>query len=111
MKSCSYCGNANDDNAIQCRRCDAYFVKPVVYSVRPLAPKGYWMGPEVGRSIRNKALAAIVLGLMIRVYWGGHGPWPVIDYAPWAGLRPWLERFLLAAGCAGYITGWVLNFI
>ena len=69
------------------------------------------MGPKKARAIRSKALAALVLGLMVKVYWGSYGPWHAIDYPPWAQIRPWVEPLLLYAGGAGYVVGWVLNFI
>ena len=106
MKLCPYCGYANHDNATQCRKCDGPLAwRPTTY----LSPKSYWIGPEKARKIRDKALAVVVLGLLIKVYWGGYGPWPVIDYAPLAKLRPWLEPLLLYAGGVGYLVGWVLS--
>jgi ribosomal protein L40E len=106
MKLCPYCGYANNDNATQCRKCDGPLAwRPTTY----LSPKSYWIGPEKARRIRDKALAVVVLGLLIKVYWGGYGPWPVIDYAPLAHLRLWLEPLLLYAGGAGYLVGWVLS--
>jgi hypothetical protein len=59
--------------------------------------------------IREKALSAVVIGLLVKVYWGGYGPWPVIDYPPWAQIRPWLEPLLLYGGALGYLMGWVLS--
>jgi len=59
--------------------------------------------------MRSRALSAVVLGLMVTVYWGGHGPWPVIDYPPWAEIRPWLQSLLLYGGGVGYFAGWVLG--
>jgi hypothetical protein len=29
----------------------------------------------------------VILGLLLKVYWGGHGPWPVIDYPPSVHVR------------------------
>jgi hypothetical protein len=109
MRLCPYCGHSNPDDATECRKCDGSFFSQ---SLPPaFAQKSYWIGPEKARSIRNKALAAVALGLMVKVYWGGYGPWPVIDYPPWAGIRPWLEPLLLYCGGVGYIAGWVLDFI
>jgi hypothetical protein len=108
MKLCPYCGYANDDKAIQCRKCDGPFVRRPA----PTIPrKSYWIGPEKARVIRQKALSALVLGLLVKVYWGGYGPWPVIDYPPWAEIRPWLEPLLLYGGGVGYLMGWVLRRI
>ena len=108
MKRCSYCGYSNYDNATECRKCDGPFVSRPVTA---LSAKYYWVGPEKAHIFRNKALAVLTLGLMVKVYWGGYGPWPVIDYPPWAEVRPWLEPLLLYGGLAGYVLGWVLKFI
>jgi len=51
----------------------------------------------------------VVLGLLVKVYWGGYGPWPVIDYPPLVQVRPWLEPLLLYGGGVGYLVGWVLR--
>ena len=113
MKRCPYCGYSNYDNATQCRKCDGPFVsRPVTIRHRATLPsKSYWVGPGKARTIREKALAAVVLGLMIKVYWGGYGPWPVIDYPPWAQLRPWLEPLFLYCGAVGYLAGWAFSRI
>ena len=106
MKLCPYCGYANNDNAIQCRKCDGPFVRrpaPAVFR------KSYWIGPEKARVIRSKALAAVILGLLVKVYWGGYGPWPVIDCPPLAQARSWLEPLLLFGGGVAYCAGWVLS--
>lgn len=105
MKDCPYCGYANPDFATVCHRCDASFV----HRPAPRTRKTYWFGPERARQIRQKALSVIVLGLLIKVYWGGYGPWPVIDYPPWANIRPWLEPLLLFGGVLFYLAGWVLS--
>jgi hypothetical protein len=107
MKLCPYCGYANSDNATQCRKCDGPFV--IRRPAAPVIQTSYWIGPEKARVIRNKALAAVILGLMVKVYWGGYGPWPVIDYPPLAQMRPWLEPLLLYCGTVGYFAGWVLS--
>lgn len=108
MKRCPYCGYSNKDNATQCRKCDGPFVSRTA-TVR--SAKSYWVGPRKARRIRDKALALVALGLMIKVYWGGYGPWPVIDYPPWAQLRPWLESLLLCGGGACYLVGWVFSHV
>jgi hypothetical protein len=51
----------------------------------------------------------VVVGLLVKVYWGGHGPWPVTDYAPLAQIRPRLEPPLLYGGAVGYLVGWMLS--
>jgi len=107
MKQCPYCGYANLDTATVCHKCDGSFV----YQQAQTVHKTYWVGPEKAKVIRSKALTAIVLGLLIKVYWGGYGPWPVIDYPPWANIRPWLEPLLLFGGVLLYLAGWVLKWI
>ncbi|PYV09883.1 MAG: hypothetical protein DMG23_09485 [Acidobacteria bacterium] len=106
MKRCSYCGYSNYDDATECRKCDASFVaKPeVVY-------KSFWVGPEKARSLRGKALTAVVLGLMIKVYWGGYGPWHVLDNPTLAHVRSFAEPLLIYGGAILYLVGWVLNWI
>ena len=107
MKLCPCCGYSNSDNATQCRKCDGPFV--IRRPETSLFQTPYWIGPEKARGIRNQALAAVVLGLLVKVYWGGYGPWPVIDYPPLVQIRPWLEPLLLYGGAAGYLAGWVLS--
>jgi len=106
MKRCPFCGYSNNDNATQCRKCDGPFVSR---RTTKLSPKTYWIGPEKAHEFRNKALSALVLGLMVKVYWGGYGWWPVIDYPPWALIRPWLEPLLIYGGGVAYLVGWVLS--
>lgn len=106
MKLCPYCGYANQDHATECRKCEATLVAQAgtLY-------KSYWVGPVRARDVRNKALSVVVLGLLIKVYWGGYGPWPVIDTPPWASLRPTLETWLLYGGAVAYVLGWILSWI
>ncbi len=106
MKQCGFCGIYNDDDAIECAKCSAHLVS---IPAAQAAPRRF--GPAKAKDIRGKALTAIVLGLMIRVYWGGFGPWPVIDLPVFAGLRPWIEPLLLYGGAVGYVTGWVLKWV
>ena len=72
--------------------------------------KSLWVGPEKARAIRSKALSAIVLGILIKVYWGGYGPWPLVDSPTLAQLRTWLEPSLLFGGALAYLLGWILNW-
>jgi hypothetical protein len=107
MKQCPYCGHSNDDQENQCRKCDAYLITRrggTVYRQK-------LVGPIMARNIRRKALSFVVLGLMIKVYWGGYGPWPVYDTAPFAALRYWLEPLFMYGGAAVYVAGWLLNWI
>jgi hypothetical protein len=108
MKTCPYCSYANYDNATVCRKCENSFVaqRGTVYQ-----SKSYWMGPERAKAIRRRALSLIVLGLLIKVYWGGYGPWPTVDLPILATLRVYLEPLLIVGGAAIYIFGWVVNFI
>jgi hypothetical protein len=69
------------------------------------------MGPERAQVIRDRALFMIVLGLLIKVYWGGYGPWPTIDFPFLVTLRAFLEPLLLYGGAAIYLFGWIVNFI
>ncbi len=107
MKRCPYCGYSNYDQASECRKCQASFL-----------PQGstphttsHWFGPEKARALRSKALAAVVLGLMMWVYWGGHGPWQVIDTPRLAGVRSWLEPLLIFGGGFLYVLGIFLQWV
>jgi hypothetical protein len=59
--------------------------------------------------IRNKALAFVVLGLLLKVCWGGYGPWPVMDYQPLAQIRAWVEPLFLYGGVLSYLLALVLS--
>jgi hypothetical protein len=108
MKKCPFCDYSNYDYATVCRKCDNPFVMPTgtVYK-----GKDYWMGPERAKVIRRRALSLIVLGLLIKVYWGGYGPWPVIDLPILTTLRTYLEPVLLYGGAVLYVIGWIVNFV
>ena len=107
MKSCPYCGYSNYDQATECRKCQASFVS----QGRGTMAKQHLVGPLKAHAIRHKALSFLVLGLFIKVYWGGYGPWPVIDNPTLQELRTYLEPLFLYGGAAGYVVGWVLNWI
>ncbi|MBI1939905.1 MAG: hypothetical protein HYS33_00195 [Acidobacteria bacterium] len=107
MKLCPYCNFANDDGATLCRKCEGPFVAQQQY----VAAKAYLVGPEKSRLLRGRALSAIVLGLLIAVYWGEYGPWPVVDHPALASLRTWLQPLLLYGGGFLYALGWVLRYI
>ena len=102
MKNCPYCGYSNYDNATECRKCDNSFDAPpgTVYGGRRT-----WIGPLRGRYLRDRALSLIVLGLLMRVYWGGYGPWPTIDFPILVSIRAWLEPLLLYGGVGLYTLG------
>jgi hypothetical protein len=108
MRPCPYCGYANYDNAVECRHCQASFLEKdgTLYKA-PIC----WVGPQKAREIRSKALSFIVLALLMKVYWGGYGPWPVVDAPLLVSLRIWLEPLFLYGGITGYLAGWVLNWI
>ena len=105
MKQCPYCGTYSPDTAAACSKCRA--ILPEAHHQF----KTYRFGPMKARNLRSKALAAIAIGLLIRVYWGGYGPWPVIDVPVLSDIRPWLEPLLLYGGAVAYLTGWVLKWI
>jgi hypothetical protein len=106
MRPCPYCGHVNLDNATQCRKCDASLVAQKATIYRPAR-----VGSQKARTIRDKALLILVLGLLMKVYWGGYGPWPVIDYPTLAELRVWLEPLLLYGGAALYALGLILKYV
>lgn len=108
MKHCPYCNFANYDQATECRKCQGSFV--TASSGGPLS-KSHLVGPLKAHDIRRKALSFIVLGLLIRVYWGGYGPWPVMDNPTLVALSDWLEPLFLYGGILGYLAGWVLNWV
>ena len=106
MKQYGFCGIYNGDAAIECSKCGAQLV-----AVPAHLQKSYRFGPAKAHEIRGKFLTAIVLGLMIKVYWGGYGPWAVMDVPVLTDVRPWLEPLLLYGGAVGYLAGWVLNWV
>jgi hypothetical protein len=108
MKRCPYCDYSNYDSATVCRKCDASFLKtssPVYRS------DSHRIVSTRARSLRSHALSLIVLGLLVKVYWGGYGPWPTIDHPVLVAIRGWLEPLLLYGGAALYLLGWVLRFV
>jgi hypothetical protein len=108
MKACPYCGHANYDFAHTCRKCEASLVAApgTVFRTRK-----YLIGPDRARSLRNRALFLIVLGLLMKVYWGGRVPWPTIDNPTLVAIRAWLEPLLLLGGAALYLLGWILRSV
>jgi len=109
MKRCPYCRHPNHPTAIQCRECENFLVSPGGTIYCPGKPM--LVGPEKAHEMRNKALVAIVLGLLVKVYWGGYGPWPVVDYPTLVSFRAWMEPWLLYGGTAGYFVGCLLRWI
>ncbi len=106
MKHCPYCGYANYETATECRKCLASF-----HPQQTTVQKSPRFGPEKARALRRKALAGVAVGLLMRVYWGGYGPWPVIDNPTLADLRDWLEPALVYGGVLLYLVGWVLHWL
>jgi hypothetical protein len=107
MKKCPYCGYSNLDSDTECRKCESSLMTTgTMYSGRK-----HLVGRYTAADIRGKGLAFIVLGLLMKVYWGGYGPWPVIDNPTLAGLRTWLVPLFIYGGFIAYITGWILNFV
>ena len=108
MKQCSYCGYSNYDSATVCRKCDASFGAQAgtVYQA-----KSYWIGPERAKVMRRRGLSMVVLGLLIKVYWGGYGPWPTVDFPILLTMRTYLEPLLLYGGAVLYVFGWIASFI
>jgi hypothetical protein len=109
MKKCPFCGYSNYDNARACRKCDNSFLGDLgsVYSGRPL-----WLGPRRAKMIRSHALSLFVIGLFMKVYWGGYGPWPVLQFpTPVVTFRTFAEPVLLCGGALLYIFGWIAVFI
>lgn len=106
MKLCPYCSYANQDLATQCRKCEASLLpqQGTLY-------KSYWVGPRKAPEVRSKALAAILIGLAMKLYWGGYGTWRVIDNPTLASVRRWLEPLLIIGGIVVYVVGWILNWI
>ena len=108
MKKCPYCGYSNYDTARVCRKCDSPFVAQTstVYQGQT-----HWIGPQRAKVIRGRALSMIVLGLLIKVYWGGYGPWQAIDFPSLVTLRTYLEPLLLYGGAVLYLFGWLASAI
>ncbi|MGH9378107.1 MAG: hypothetical protein ACRD1I_04845 [Terriglobia bacterium] len=50
------------------------------------------------------------MALLMKVYWGGHGPWPVPTDPTLISLRDWLEPLFFNGGIIGYAVGWVLRW-
>ena len=73
------------------------------------AVRSYLVGPIRAHDIRRKALSFFVLGLLMKVYWGGYGPWPVVEIPVLSNLRTILEPLFLYGGLLAYIVGWILN--
>ena len=108
MKNCPYCNYSNYDKVTVCRKCDNPFVmaSATVYQGRTR-----WIAPERAKAIRSQGLSMVVLGLLIKVYWGGYGPWPTIDFPVLVTIRAFAEPVLLYGGAAVYLFGWIANYL
>jgi hypothetical protein len=108
MKKCPFCGYSNYDYARSCRKCDNSFlgVPGTIYQHHP-----HRIGPQRGKAIRSQALSMVVLGLLIKVYWGGYGPWRPIDFPTLITVRTYAEPLLLFGGAILYLFGWIATFI
>jgi hypothetical protein len=108
MKKCPYCNYSNYDTATICRKCDSAFV---VESATVYQGRAHWIDPRRAKAIRSQGLSMIVLGLLVKVYWGGYGPWPTIDFPVLVTIRAFAEPLLLYGGAAVYVFGWIAYFI
>ncbi len=106
MKYCPYCGYANEDSREDCLKCGtslAHREEPKI--------KTYRFGPYRAHSLRHKAIGYFVLGLLIKIYWGGYGTWTPYDTDLIASLRTWIQPVLLYGGALTYVIGWILNWV
>jgi hypothetical protein len=107
MKTCAYCGYSNPDDRVDCFKCGT--------SLAPLPKieeiKRYRFGPDRAHELRKKALGYFVLGLMVKIYWGGYGSWTPYDTDLLMNLRHWIQPALLYGGALAYVIGWVLKWI
>jgi len=106
MKNCPFCGYANYDSANSCRKCEGSFLTQTTAASQTPARR---IKPSRAKEIRGQALAMIVIGLLIKVYWGGYGPWPTIDYPVLATVRVYLEPLLILGGAVLYTFGLLVN--
>jgi len=109
MRQCPYCGYSNYEYATECRKCQSPLVAQQASTVHE--EKVFWVGPLKAHTIRSKALSLIVLGVLMKVYWGGYGPWPALDNPTLADIRKWLEPLFIYGGTALYVLGLIVNWI
>ncbi len=108
MKICPYCGYSNYDTAKVCRKCDSSLE---TQSGTVYQGKSYWIGPDKAKHMRSRGLSLVVLGLLVKVYWGGYGPWSPIDFPILVTMRTYLEPILLYGGALLYVFGWIARAI
>ncbi|MGH9404563.1 MAG: hypothetical protein ACRD3D_01865 [Terriglobia bacterium] len=108
MNRCPYCSFPYYGYALECAKCHS----PLSHGggVLYAAARAPLVGAHKAQDIRKKALAALALALLLKVYWGGHGPWPVVTDPGMIGLRHWLEPLLFDGGIIGYALGWILTW-
>ena len=106
MKTCAYCGFSNPDDRVDWFKCGTSLAAFPTIEVQR-----HRFGPEKARELRKRALGYLVLGLMIKVYWGGYGIWTPYDTDLLASLRQWLEPVLLYGSALVCLAGWVLAWI
>ena len=108
MKPCPYCGYSNYEYARVCRKCEVSLA-PAAGTV--FTGKTYMVGPERARLLRRRGLLLVLLGLLMKVYWGGYGHWPTLDFPQFAAIRFWLEPVLVIGGMVLYVLGCVLRSV
>lgn len=107
MNCCANCGYPHYGYALECSKCHY----PLGRGGTLYAPaKASWIGVDRALEIRKKALAAVAIGLLLKVYWGGYGPWPIVNTPLLSDLRGWLEPLFVSGGAIGYIAGWILRW-
>ncbi|MGH9357854.1 MAG: hypothetical protein ACRD1O_01605 [Terriglobia bacterium] len=107
MHRCPRCSFPVYGFAIECAKCHY----PLTSGGTLYAPaREPLVGAIRAHEIRRKALAALALALLMKVYWGGYGPWPVVADPTLISLRDWLEPLLFNGGLIGYAAGWILRW-
>lgn len=107
MERCPRCSFPIFGFAIECAKC--HF--PLGHAGTLVAPaRTLLVGAEKAKDIRRKALAAIVIALLMKIYWGAHGPWPVPTDPTFLSLRHWLEPLAFNGGIIAYAAGWILRW-
>jgi len=109
MKSCPYCGYSNYEYARVCRKCEVQLAPTAGTVFQPKQKPTFAVGPVQARRLRNRGLVLIVLGLLMKVYWGGYGPWPPIDSPKLVAFRTWADPLLFVGGATLYLLGWILR--
>lgn len=107
MDRCPRCSFPIFGFALECAKCHY----PLARGGTLYAPaRAQWFGVERAHDVRRKALAFLIIALLMKVYWGAHGPWPVATDPLLVSLRDVLEPVFFIGGLAGYAVGWVLRW-